>query len=112
MCTFKRRRLLGGGMENYDFKLQISTQIDLSECELEDTIIHEMIHYYIGVHQWRDTSAHGRLFRQMMNDINERFGRQVTVSHQSTKAQREQAVDKVAHYLLLPLCDLRMGAWG
>ena len=34
MCTFKRRRLLGGGMENYDFKLQISTQIDLSECEL------------------------------------------------------------------------------
>lgn len=46
MCTFKRRRLLGGGMENYDFKLQISTQIDLSECELEDAIIHEMTLLY------------------------------------------------------------------
>ena len=112
MCTFKRHRLLSGGMENYDFKLQISTQIDLSECELEDTIIHEMIHYYIGVHQWRDTSAHGRLFRQMMNDINERFGRQVTVSHQSTKAQREQTVDKVAHYHVVAVVRFKDGRVG
>lgn len=48
----------------------------------------------------------------MMNDINERFGRQVTVSHQSTKAQREQAVDKVAHYHVVAVVQLRMGAWG
>ena len=112
MCTFKRHRLLSGGMENYDFKLQISTQIDLSECELEDTIIHEMIHYYIGVHQWRDTSEHGRLFRQMMNDINERFGRQVSVLHQSTKTQREQTVDKVPHYHVVAVVRFKDGRVG
>lgn len=112
VCSFKRRRLLGGGVEHYDFKLRISERFDLSESELEDTIIHEMIHYYIGVHQWRDTSAHGRLFRRLMDDINERFGRAVSVSHRSTKGQREGLVDGGARYRVVAVVRFRDGRVG
>ncbi len=68
-CVYKKRRKLLGRTELYDFQLRINARIDLPERELEDIIIHEMIHYYIGYHQLKDTSAHGRLFRQLMDDI-------------------------------------------
>lgn len=93
-CVYKRRRKLFGGIEKYDFKLRFSTRLDLPEEEVEDTIIHELIHYYIGVNNLKDSSAHGKLFRSIMTSINTRFGRHLTISHKCTKEQREQAVDK------------------
>jgi len=94
LCVYKRRRKLFGGIEKYDFKLRFSTRLDLMEEEVEDTIIHELIHYYIGVNNLKDSSAHGKLFRSIMESINARFGRHLTISHKCTKEQREQAVDK------------------
>jgi predicted SprT family Zn-dependent metalloprotease len=93
-CVYKKRRKLFGRTELYDFRLRINTRFDLPENVMEDTIIHEMIHYYIGYNQLKDTSAHGTLFRQMMNDINSKFGRHITVTHKSTQEQREQLQDK------------------
>lgn len=72
----------------------MNTRIELSEDEIEDTIIHEMIHYYIGYNQLEDTSAHGAIFQQVMNAINEKYGRHLSISHKSSKSQKEQAVDK------------------
>ena len=94
LCTFKTRRRPFRSPEHYDFKLRISTRFDLPEAELEDTIIHEMIHYHIRLNGIRDTSAHGKVFRQMMDNINRRYGRHVTVSHRSTKEQREAVLSK------------------
>ena len=88
-CAAKKRRTLLRGTQLYDFRLKFSVCFDLPEEDWENTIIHEMIHYCIGVNNLRDTSAHGRLFRQMMSDINQRFHRRVTISHTSTPAQRE-----------------------
>ena len=68
---------------HYGFRLKISTGFDLSESELEDVVIHEMIHYYIAYRNLRDTSAHGRTFRRIMEDINSRFGRHITVRHRA-----------------------------
>ena len=50
-----------------------------------------MIHYYIASNQLKDTSAHGRLFRTMMNGINARFGRHIAISHKPTETQKQQA---------------------
>ena len=90
VCAYKKRRTLLGKTVCYDFKLRINTRIDLDEAEVEDIIIHEMIHYYIGYHGIVDTSAHGRVFREMMKGINERFGRHIRVSHKPTAEQKEQ----------------------
>lgn len=97
--TFKHRHKWLGKEEYYDFAMRISTRFDLPEPEIEDIIIHEMIHYYILSHQMRDTSPHGQLFKQMMNDINQRHKRHITISRRSSPT--EQNLDQQArlHYL-------------
>lgn len=92
VCSYKKKRVgITGKTVNYDFALRINTRIDLPQNVVEDTIIHEMIHYYIAYNQIKDTSAHGELFRSMMQDINRKFGRNVSVSHKSTEKQKQQA---------------------
>ncbi|MBQ0073290.1 MAG: SprT-like domain-containing protein [Prevotella sp.] len=102
-CGAKKQRTLLHGTRLYDFHLKFSICFDMTEREWEDTIIHEMIHYYIGVNGLKDTSAHGQLFRQMMTTINERFGRALTISHKSTAEQREAiySARKVWHVIAL-----------
>lgn len=81
--------------ENYEnFVLRINTRIDLTQAELEDTIIHEMIHYYIAYHRLGDTSTHGTRFRAMMTAINRRDGRHITVTHRLTDEQQQQAAGR------------------
>lgn len=102
-CVFKIRRLTNGKTEKYDFRLRINTRIDLPEQELEDTIIHEMIHFYIGINQLNDTSAHG----QIMDAINVRYGRHMTITHKVTKEQREQAYDKRQHWHVVAIVEFK-----
>lgn len=93
VCAFKTKRDLLMRKRHYDFRLRISTRFDLSEDVIEDTILHEMIHYHIAYHHLKDTSTHGTLFRKMMNDFNQRFGRHISISHRLTDAQRAEATD-------------------
>lgn len=111
-CVYKKRRGPFGKTVRYDFRLRINTRLDLPEQELEDTIIHEMIHYYIGYHQLEDASAHGPLFLRMMNEINRKYGRRLTVSHKSTEAQREQLQDKRSRYHVIAVVRFRDGRTG
>lgn len=102
-CAAKKRRTLLHGTKLFDFRLKFSICFDLTEEEWEDTVIHEMIHYYIGVNGIKDTSAHGQVFRQMMETINQQFGRKLTISHKSTPEQKEQiySAKKVWHVIAL-----------
>jgi len=43
--VYKKRRKPFGKTELYEFRLRINTRVDLPEREVEDTIIHEMIHF-------------------------------------------------------------------
>ena len=93
VCRYRKRRRLLGGYEMYGFSICISARFDLPEAEIEDTVIHEMIHYYIWQNGIKDTSAHGKVFRSVMDEINRTHGRHITVSHRSSPQLREQAVD-------------------
>lgn len=110
--AYKKRCTIIGKVQFYDFRLKISTLIPLSEQEVEDTIIHEMIHYYILVNQLKDTSVHGQLFRKMMCDINARFGRHITISHRSTKEQKEEALAKDVRYRVIAVVSFHNGKTG
>ena len=100
---YKTRRNLFGFVTSYcDFRLKISTGFDLSEEELEDVVIHEMIHYYIAYRNLRDTSVHGETFRRIMETINRKYGRHITVRHHSKPHQnlvREGNTERRKHYL-------------
>lgn len=93
VCFRKERRLLSRRWHYSDFVLRINTRIDLPEEVVEDTILHEMIHYYIAFNGWQDTSAHGRLFREQMARLNA-TGRHIRIFHRLTAEQHEQAQGK------------------
>lgn len=111
-CSYRTRRTLLGKKENYDFKLKVSTRIDMDEDELDDIIIHEMIHYYIGYFQQKDSSSHGPLFRKMMEEINAKHGRHISVSHRLTRQQAVDAVEAVRRWHVVAVMSFDDGRMG
>ncbi len=107
---FKKRRNNRGETVCYDFSIRISTRLDLPEEIIEDTLIHEMIHYYILHNQLKDSSPHGKLFNRLKDDINSRFGRHITVSHRYTPEEQEQ--DKHIKVHLICVSELTDGRTG
>ena len=108
----KTRTLPNGKKEKYDFQLRINTRIDLPEEVVEDTILHEMIHYFIGVNHLEDTSSHGQLFVSIMNQIKEKYGRHITISHNGTDEQKEEAIDKRPRWHVIAVVTLKDGKTG
>ena len=110
MVRYRRRRNLWGRERKTDFVIIISTYRDLAENEIEDVLLHEMIHYYIGVNHIADTSAHGKVFRQMMSDINNRFNRHITISLRSeTTKIAESAPRSITFFCIIRMRNGRTG---
>lgn len=96
---FKAKRGLFGLLSSkQDFRMKISTSFDLPAEELEDVVLHEMIHYYILLNDIRDTSAHGRTFRGIMDRINAEYGRHITIRHKSDDLQSFVKRDRPVKY--------------
>lgn len=74
------RTLPDGRREHYDCVLRFSVAFDLTERELEDTLIHEMVHYFIAYNGLRDRTTHGPLFKAMIQSINDTHGRSIVIS--------------------------------
>ncbi len=106
MGQFKAERH-GIGRQNVTYHLTLSNRFDMPEEVLEDTVIHEMIHFQIFHAQLRDSSSHGPVFRQLMNEINRRFNRHITVSHRCTQEQIES--DKKLAHSIVCLCTMTDG---
>ena len=111
-CVCQKRRRWNGKMEYSDFRLRFSSRWDLPAEEWEDTVIHEMIHYHIWINGIRDTSAHGKVFQQMMADINEKYDRHITVSRRCTKEEREKAIDTTRKPHIVALVFFKDGRTG
>lgn len=97
--TFFREKTADGDWHYYGFTFRVSTMAELPEQEVEDTIIHEMIHYYILSNQMQDTAPHGEIFTRMMKDLNQRFNRNITVSHTMTKEEADSDTEIREHLI-------------
>lgn len=73
------KRSLWTNKRNGICTLRFSTSFDFPERDLEDVIIHEMIHYHIAYEGLKDSSPHGHIFLKMMEDINDKYGRNISV---------------------------------
>lgn len=82
-------------------KLTFSVNFNLAEEEWEDTVIHEMIHYSIWQRGLRDTGPHGEIFRSIMRQINERYGRHITIRHKSRPGAEVSDRRIRSHYVCL-----------
>ncbi len=107
---YKKKRMPDGRWHYSEFVFKISSLIDRPQETVDDTILHEMIHYHILSSQLQDTSPHGRLFMRKMNEINRKFNRHITVSHHSTREEHDLDDQKRQH--LVCLMHLRDGRRG
>jgi len=107
---YQREKNPDGTWHYYGFVFKISTVMDLPENVVEDTILHEMIHYYIMSNQMQDTGPHGKLFIAKMREINVKFNRNLSVTHQTTK--EEQDSDKRVQQHIVCVSRLKNGKRG
>lgn len=106
MACRRVRRLKGWAYT--DFTIRISVYYDCAERDYQQTLLHEMIHYYIAYRNIADTSAHGRVFRQIMNRLNSQYGWNITVSARRgslTPSAQEHRGGQVYIVLALTLDD-------
>ena len=99
-CRRMRRGLLGG-YELSGHTIRVSDFYDLTERDYQQTLLHEMIHYYISYTHARDTSAHGPLFRQLADRINAAGGWHITVSERRRQLPVRQENVRPQYLLLL-----------
>ena len=86
----------------YDYTISVSSYYKLTTEEIDDVLIHEMIHYFIAYTGLKDTSAHGIVFRGMMDKINRTFGRHITISVRTRNLQ-PRMTQQPKDYLILAL---------
>lgn len=93
-----------------EFELRFSTRIDMPEQQLEDVVIHEMIHLFIMYNGLRDTSPHGHIFKALMESINANYGRHITISVRLTDEQRAQSVSTRRTVRIIAVLELADGS--
>lgn len=67
--------------------IEISIRYDLPESEYIDTLVHEMIHYYILTNDITDDAPHGTIFNREMKRINELYGIKVTLCFEHSEEE-------------------------
>lgn len=87
------------------FLMKISVSHEFDEALLDNVVVHEMIHYYIAYNGIKDNSAHGEMFRRMMNEINARYGLQIRISHRFTPSERQQDLRVREHVVCVSRMD-------
>lgn len=108
----KVRVLPDGRKEHYDHQLRFSTAFSLPERELEDTVIHEMIHYFIAYNGLQDRTAHGPLFKAMMLTINETHGRNIGISRRTSKGELNRAREAKKSWHVIAILHFTSGETG
>lgn len=79
---FWHRRDLRTGIET-PLHIDISKYYKRSQHEIDTTLIHEMIHYYICFMGMKDNGKHGMIFKGMAREISEKSEFKITVTSSS-----------------------------
>lgn len=81
--------------------MRISSRLDLPEIEVENTIIHEMIHYYIWCSRIKDDAPHGKEFLKKMHEINTLYGRDISVRYTGNGSEKDTDQLVKAHFICI-----------
>lgn len=77
--------------------IEISTYFDLPEKEYIDTLVHEMIHYYIATNDIKDTSVHGKVFKSEVERIKRNYNIDISLKFNDPQ-MLESASSPVVRY--------------
>ncbi len=107
---FRVNRSLTGEKSYSDFQLGLSCVFDREVSVWEDVVIHEMIHLLIHHNGYTDTSAHGFMFKAVMEKINRIHHRHITISSRLSESERNSDDASRSHYVCV--IRLKNGATG
>ena len=106
---FCPRKIMG----QYTYKIRISVFYDRPLESYIDTIVHEMLHYYIKYKGIKDTSSHGRVWKQYAANISRKYGLTITRTNpanggatEAVKAKKEGKMEYVF------LCKMKSGRYA
>jgi hypothetical protein len=75
---------------------------DFPEEDFREIMVHELIHYYIAWNGIKDNKDHGREFMRIANEINEKYGLNVTKTKDASSFKRtENAPDFTGFFQFL-----------
>ena len=103
---------IGDSRKHDSFRLSFSTRFDLPERDLEDVIIHEMIHYFILYNGLADSGPHGRIFKAIMQSVNKKFGRNLSVKYNEAERTPLTMVDSKKRWHIIAAIHLKSGKTG
>ena len=76
--------------------ISISKSFDWDEGHLIDVLLHEMIHEYVYYEKLSQKGGpHGESFQYIMNEINRRFGRHITIDQDLSRMRRAAGTSKL-----------------
>lgn len=111
-CVYRATMAPDGRRRYSDFKIRISAAVEMDRELLEDVVIHEMIHYFILIHNLEDTSPHGEIFKALMRSINDTYGRHIAISHRNTPEETARAADSRRKVHVVAAIYFRSGECG
>lgn len=79
--------------------ITISKYYDVSAKEIEETLIHEMIHYYICHKAIKDNNSHGYKFREIAKQISDSSEYDITIFFDNTSAKLTRSYTKDYYYV-------------
>lgn len=98
-----------GRYSNTDFSIEISIRRDLPEEECIDTLVHEMIHYFIAYNNIEDNSPHGTVFQQKMHEIINTYGIRITIAFDPSDEYLVNLTTRFRYVCVVDFEDGRMG---
>jgi hypothetical protein len=117
------KRLLGQfrwrkiGYNRIGYTIRISVYYDRPIKSYIDTIVHEMLHYYIKYKGIKDTSSHGRIWKQKAAEISKKYNLTITRTNLAGGGVSEAVIEKnagknVGKYEYVVVCKMRDGHYG
>ena len=70
--------------------LKFTDCYDFPEEDFREIMVHELIHYYIAWNGIKDNKDHGREFMRIANEINEKYGLNVTKTKDASSFKRTE----------------------
>lgn len=98
-----KHKLTWKGYRPCRYAIHVSTYYHQTERQYQNVLLHEMIHYYIAYKGIVDTSPHGKVFRQMMKNLNEKYGWEISVSSRMSEAKPASVQSSATPRLILLL---------
>ena len=75
-------------------KILFSDCFDFDEKVFEDIMVHELIHYHIAWNGIKDNKMHGKEFMRLANEMNEKYGLNVTATVDASSFKKTENAPK------------------